>query len=83
MSNTPHTNQASVVLGFRDDWISLQISDEGKGFDPDSKPMGENHMGLSSMRERVEMMGGTFRFDSHPGKGTRILIDIPCAEGVE
>jgi len=78
-----HTDRASVVLRFRNDWISLQISDEGKGFDPDSKPMGENHMGMSSMRERVEMMGGAFRLNSHPGKGTKILIDIPCAEGVE
>ncbi len=43
----------------------------------------EKHLGLSSMRERVEMMGGTFRFDSRPGKGTEIMIDIPRAEGVE
>ncbi|HSG43339.1 MAG TPA: sensor histidine kinase [Anaerolineales bacterium] len=72
-----HTARASVVLKFRDDRISLQILDEGKGFDLDSLPMGEKHMGLSSMRERVEMLGGTFQLDSHPGEGTRILIDIP------
>jgi len=78
-----HTDRASVCLEFRDGQISLQISDEGKGFDPGSTPVGENHLGLSSMRERVEMMGGAFRVDSHPGEGTRILIDIPHAEGVE
>ena len=78
-----HTDHASVILRFRDDWISLQISDEGQGFDPNSKPVGEKHMGLSSMRERVEMMGGTFRLVSHPGKGTQILIDIPHAQGEE
>ncbi len=78
-----HTDRASVCLKFRDDQISLQISDEGKGFSPGSTPVGEKHLGLSSMRERVEMMGGTFRFDSRPGKGTEIMIDIPRAEGVE
>lgn len=76
------TDRASVNLEFQDDHISLEIIDEGKGFDPNSKPVGENHLGLSSMRERVELMGGTFRFNSHSGEGTKIMIDIPNLEGV-
>ena len=78
-----HTDRASVCLEFRGSHISLQISDEGKGIDPSSTLAGEKHLGLSSMRERVEMMGGTFRFDSQPGEGTKVLIDIPQAKGVE
>lgn len=71
------TDHATVDLDFRDGHIALQISDKGKGFDPNSTPAGEKHLGLSSMRERVELMGGTLRINSHQGEGTRIMINIP------
>ena len=75
------TDRASVRLEFQEDHISLQITDDGSGFDPKLK-LADEHLGLSSMRERVELMRGTFRFDSHPGEGTKITIYIPNVEGV-
>ena len=75
------TDRASVRLEFRDDHISLQIMDDGKGFDPKLK-LADEHLGLSSMRERVELMRGTFQFNSRPGEGTKIIIYVPNAEGV-
>ena len=75
------TDRASVRLEFRDDHISLQIMDDGKGFDPKLK-LADEHLGLSSMRERVELMRGTFQFNSRPGEGTKITIYIPNVEGV-
>jgi signal transduction histidine kinase len=71
------TDRATVDLEFRDGQIALQIWDKGKGFDPNSTPAGGKHLGLSSMRERVELMRGTIRINSHPGEGTRIMINIP------
>jgi signal transduction histidine kinase len=35
------------------------------------------HLGLVSMRERAESLGGQFRIDSAPGKGTRAIATLP------
>ena len=37
-------------------------------------------IGLSSMRERAESLGGTLKIDSRPGQGTRIIIEVPRAD---
>jgi signal transduction histidine kinase len=65
-------------------WISLRtdrglfvrIADNGRGFDPDG-PKRPDSMGLESMRERIEALGGKFIIDSAPGTGTRIEIELP------
>jgi glucose-6-phosphate-specific signal transduction histidine kinase len=38
-------------------------------------------VGLEGMRERAELAGGTFRVDSVPGRGTRVVADIPLPDG--
>jgi signal transduction histidine kinase len=48
----------------------LIISDNGGGFDPDS--IGEGGIGLVSMRERIEKLGGELDIQSAPGKGTKV-----------
>ena len=55
--------------------ITLEISDDGLGFDPTNDFPG--HLGLGSMRERASSLGGTLRIYSSPGHGTRILAQIP------
>lgn len=59
--------------------ISMDISDNGKGFDPDRTPIGVRgrRLGLLGIRERVETVGGTFTITSAIGKGTIIHIQIP------
>ncbi len=59
--------------------VELEIVDDGQGFDP-SVPRGRGHVGLSSMRERVRKLGGTFTLVSRPGAGTRISVVIPLPE---
>jgi signal transduction histidine kinase len=54
--------------------LSLQVCDDGRGFDPASVEPGT---GLISLRRRAEMLGGTFGIDSHPGRGTCLALDIP------
>lgn len=51
------------------------ISDNGKGFSPDE--IESPGIGLSSMEDRINMLGGLFRIDSIAGKGTQITMEVP------
>jgi signal transduction histidine kinase len=69
-----------VSLGKRDGRITLEIRDNGKGFDPGAVKSAEGPrrgFGLSSMRERAELAGGMFLVESEPLGGTRILVSWP------
>lgn len=57
--------------------IALEVSDDGPGFTPHAGSAESGRLGLSGMRERVESLGGTFRIESAPGRGTKIIADIP------
>ena len=57
------------------DRITLDISDDGAGFDAQNEFPG--HLGLRSMRERAARLGGTLRVQTAPGRGTRICARIP------
>ncbi len=58
--------------------LLVEIADGGKGFDPKTAPA-EGHLGLAGMRERVEILGGTFSVQSAPGRGTVIGASLPLA----
>jgi PAS domain S-box-containing protein len=72
---------ASISLEFEDDFVAVHIEDDGRGFDFD-KAVGSTRtgrgLGLLSMRERVELLRGTFDIRSQPGQGTQINIQIPA-----
>jgi signal transduction histidine kinase len=55
--------------------VSLRINDDGKGFDIESMPNGG--LGLTSMRERVEAVGGVLEIRTAPGAGTHLRITVP------
>ena len=55
--------------------LALTIADDGAGFEVD-KAMGKG-LGLLSMRERVEAIGGTLDIRSHTGAGTRLEVVVP------
>ena len=73
LSNVSRHSDASKVeirLSGENNLVVLTIADNGKGFDmPADSGMG---MGLHSMRERMEALGGELRVDSKPGQGTQI-----------
>ncbi len=66
---------ARVDLRADDTWLEIEIADEGRGFDP-ARPGGPA-TGLTGMRERALLAGGTLAVDSSPGKGTRIRARLP------
>jgi signal transduction histidine kinase len=63
------------IKGSPDD-LTLQISDDGMGFDPDSART-RRGLGLLSMRERLHLVGGTVSFMQTEPTGTRIDVRIP------
>ncbi|MGQ0554155.1 MAG: sensor histidine kinase [Planctomycetota bacterium] len=67
---------ADVVLRTVGGSIELIVRDDGRGFDP-GRPRSGQHIGLLSMRERAELLGGTFELSSRPGAGTTIRVTIP------
>ncbi len=67
---------ASVVVTTSEDRVQLIIEDDGIGFDPNDVATSE-HIGLSSMRERIELLGGIFSIESIPSKGTTIIAELP------
>ena len=63
--------------------IILRIEDTGKGFDVKARELAlgdEKRMGLRSMEERVNMLGGQMTIQSNPMQGTKIYIKIPFQE---
>jgi signal transduction histidine kinase len=86
MSNIARHAQATAALvqvGVEDGELRIEIEDDGKGFDPESvsKREGRRPWGLLGIRERAEILGGTARIDSAPGKGTRVLVHVPLHRG--
>jgi signal transduction histidine kinase len=74
----------NIGLSFRDTHTMLFIEDDGRGFDVESSTTvgdGRLSFGLMGMRERAALFGGTLRIYSGPGRGTRIVLEIPW-EGI-
>jgi PAS domain S-box-containing protein len=70
------TNAAHVTLSTRKGFCTLQVSDKGKGFDVEVT-LAKGSFGLTGLQERTFLAGGTLTFDSAPGKGTTVTIDLP------
>lgn len=71
-----HATRAQVSLEKHADRWVLQVSDNGLGFDTTADFPG--HLGLKSMRERVERFAGRFLVESAPGQGTRVRVEVPA-----
>ena len=66
---------AKVVIAKAEDWLRIQVEDDGVGFDvAKSRAAG---FGLFSIRERLEHIGGHLRVKSKPGHGTMVALAIP------
>jgi signal transduction histidine kinase len=72
-------SQAWVRIEKLEQAIRLRIVDDGKGFEAERVMQAKkaNRLGLLGMRERMEMIKGTFAIRSEPGKGTTISVQLP------
>ena len=71
-----HAKHLSVILLRDVDYVSLNVADDGQGFDA-QLPRPGRHVGLWSMRERVEQLGGQFEVHSAPDQGTTVTTVVP------
>jgi signal transduction histidine kinase len=68
--------RAEVLVASDGDGITVTVSDNGVGFDPDA-PRGLGHLGLANMDARTTGIGGTLGIESSPDRGTRIIAHVP------
>lgn len=59
-------------------FIQVNLSDNGRGFEVDTIKVG---IGLLNIKNRVSLLGGTLSIQSSPGKGTRMIFEVPIKDG--
>jgi len=80
VKNHAQATHVQVALTIDDEKVNAAVEDDGSGFDVDeaiSASRQRKTIGLSSMQERVEMLGGDVEIDSSIGKGARITFQLP------
>jgi two-component system sensor histidine kinase DegS len=81
LGNAARHSQATLIkinVDLTDNLIRVSVDDNGKGFDVDT--VQEQNLGLKLIRERTEMLGGSFEIDSAMGKGTRVMFSLPASK---
>lgn len=73
------STRLDVTLGISESQLYARVSDTGRGFSVEEVTKAGGGIGLSSMRERVQLLGGTLRLSSLPGHGATVDISIPLA----
>lgn len=67
-----------IRLTHLDDRLLIEVEDDGIGFFEDTdRPVVARGLGLISVRERANRLGGTFNILSTPGQGTRVIVSLP------
>ena len=70
-----HATHLDVRGEIREGQLAFSVSDNGGGFDPESRPgLAEGHFGLDGIRERVEHLNGALSIDSAPRRGTCVTV---------
>lgn len=73
-------NNAEVMVEFDDKKIRMTIRDNGKGFALPEKVgdlLKKGKLGLAGMQERIQLLNGSLKIESQPGKGTTVVIEAP------
>lgn len=68
--------EVTIDLAGHPDALALTIHDDGRGFDP-AAPERPQALGILGMRERVRLVGGSWRMDGRPGEGVTIEVEVP------
>jgi two-component system sensor histidine kinase DegS len=76
-----HASSVRINLDVGEESVRVSVEDNGSGFElsdtlasPDA-----DQLGLATMRERVEMLGGQIHFDSGLGRGTKVSLELPVS----
>jgi signal transduction histidine kinase len=63
-------------LDARNGRLAMSVTDDGIGFDPSAPELRSRRLGLTSMEERAEAIGGTLSIESTPGAGTTVRLEV-------
>jgi PAS domain S-box-containing protein len=74
-----HANAVAIELHTDADRLLLSIADDGEGIDLTGGNGPMQGLGLLSMQERAEAIGGRWQIESAPGKGTRVMVSVGAA----
>jgi two-component system sensor histidine kinase DegS len=83
IGNASRHSQATsvkVLLDMGDQLVRVTVDDNGKGVDTEILEQ-SNSLGLKLIKERAEMLGGSFEIDSAVGKGARVSFSVPARSG--
>lgn len=73
-----HAKTALIKISKLPDSICIQIKDDGRGFEPESLGQQNKHsLGMTDIRERINLLKGKFDIITSPGKGTSIQLNLP------
>jgi signal transduction histidine kinase len=73
-----HAHAAKVTVSVaNDDGVEIVVNDDGIGFEPDARASRGRRLGLTSMRERASLLGGTLTITSSPGEGATVRLEVP------
>jgi len=77
-------SHVEVIVEADEEAVGVEIVDDGHGFDPLLLDRtGWPRLGLQTMRERAQAIGGDFDVVSGPGEGTRVVVHVPVSKGRE
>jgi signal transduction histidine kinase len=68
--------KVEVIFTFQEGRVKVMVQDNGIGFDQEKAMAERQHLGLISMRERAENIGGTFTIESKPGRGSVVAWEF-------
>ena len=77
-----HATHVQVTLDFQEGAVAASVEDDGSGFDVNEMQrvtQQRKGLGLATIQERVEMLGGRVQIESRIGRGTRVRIEIPAS----
>lgn len=75
VSRHANAEHVTILIGELDGELSIAVTDDGKGFEPDGY---EDGLGLLGMRERVDLLAGALAVESTPGRGTTVRATLPA-----
>ena len=70
-------SRVNISLHSTDGGLRLCVEDNGVGFHVEEALAGRGSFGIAGMRERIALLGGRFQIISSPGRGTRLVIELP------
>jgi signal transduction histidine kinase len=72
--------RVGLTLSYMEDQVTLDVRDDGKGFDPSAvpEPADGHGFGLTAMRQRLDRVAGRLELESEPGCGTAVSASVPA-----